>query len=155
MYATQVLKVQAITIWNWMGAWVLYNRTQIWPMSSNLLKASLILCVTCKSSFLATIDCHSQQTSYWCDYDIGTSFSQTPLGNYTQVFVLFLNLELLALLDYVSRAHEIEICPSTCGIDYLWSYCMDFFPILVVASPGPYAWKKNFFEFFYEYCRFR
>ncbi len=27
--------------------------------------------------------------------------------------------EFLALLDYVSRAHEIEIRPSVCGIDYL------------------------------------
>ena len=50
----------------------------------------------------------------------------------------------LALLDYVSSAHEIEIRPSVhlssvCGIDYLWSYGMDFFQILVVASPGPYA----------------
>ncbi len=48
----------------------------------------------------------------------------------------------LALLDYVSRAHEIEIRvsfvvrPSVCGIDYLCSYCTDFFQILFVASLG-------------------
>ncbi len=42
---------------------------------------------------------------------------------------------------------------SVCGIDYLWSYCMDFFQILVVASPGPYAQtfssflKKTFSDF--------
>ncbi len=36
------------------------------------------------------------------------------------------------------------ICrPSVCGIDYLWCYCMDFFQILVFASPGPYM--ANFF----------
>ncbi len=52
--------------------------------------------------------------------------------------------------------------PSICGIDCLWSYCMDFFQILVVASPGPYAQafffilkKKNFFEFFTNIFRFR
>ncbi len=46
----------------------------------------------------------------------------------------------LALLDYLSRAHEIEIRPSSVsGIDYLWRYRMDFFQILVVASPGPYG----------------
>ncbi len=54
----------------------------------------------------------------------------------------------LALLDYVSRAHEIEIRPSSAR---LWhrlslSYCMDFFQILVVASPGPYA-QMFFFIF--------
>ncbi len=44
------------------------------------------------------------------------------------------------------------IRPSVCGIDYLWSYCMNWFQISVVASPGPYAqmlfefWKKNFFD---------
>ncbi len=45
-----------------------------------------------------------------------------------------LSLSFLALFDYVSRAHEIEIRPasgvrrpSVCGSDYLWSYCMDFF----------------------------
>ncbi len=36
--------------------------------------------------------------------------------------------------------------PSICGIDYLWSYCMDFCQILVVASPGPYA-RRFFFSF--------
>ena len=40
--------------------------------------------------------------------------------------------DFLALLDYVSRANEIEIRlsvrrPSVCDIDYLWSYWMDFF----------------------------
>ena len=72
----------------------------------------------------------------------------------------------LALLDYVSRDNEIEIHPSSvrpslCGIDYLWSYCMDFFQILVVASLGSYAQKFLyiffqifFFDFFYEYCLF-
>ncbi len=44
----------------------------------------------------------------------------------------------LALLDYVSRAHEVEILPSSfrtpvrrssvaSGMDYLLSYSMDFF----------------------------
>ncbi len=70
-------------------------------------------------------------------------------------------LPFLALLDYVSRAHEIEIhlssvvrhlssvvCrPSVRGIDYLWSYCMDFFQISVVASPGTYAQTFTFFDF--------
>ncbi len=28
---------------------------------------------------------------------------------------------------------------SVRGTDYLWSYCMDFFQILAVAPPGPYA----------------
>ncbi len=60
----------------------------------------------------------------------------------------------LALLDNVSKADEIEIRPSSCrpsicGIVYLWSYCMDFFQILVVASTWPYAqtffWKIFFF----------
>ncbi len=59
-----------------------------------------------------------------------------------RVFRLF-----LALLDYVSGAQELEIRLSVCGIDYLWSYCMDFFQ--VVASPGPYVQTKNWF--FYEY----
>ncbi len=49
---------------------------------------------------------------------------------------------------------------SVCGIDYLWSYCMDFFQILVVASPGPYAQtffsflKKKKFWIFYKYFSF-
>ncbi len=45
--------------------------------------------------------------------------------------------------------------PSVCSIDYLWSYCMDFFQILAVASPRPYA--QTFclsFGFFYEYFSF-
>ena len=42
---------------------------------------------------------------------------------------------------------------SDCGIDYLWTYCMDFFQILVVASPGSYAgtWFFFFFWFFKKY----
>ena len=35
-------------------------------------------------------------------------------------------------------------CPSACGIDYLWTYCMDFFHILVVDCPGPYV--RSFFQ---------
>ncbi len=59
-------------------------------------------------------------------------------------------LIILALLDYVSRAHEIEIrASSVCCIDYLWSYCMDFFQILVVASPGPYMPRR--FCFFFHF----
>ncbi len=52
---------------------------------------------------------------------------------------------------------------SVYGINYLLTYCMDFFQILVVASPGPYAhtafffffhfWKINFW-IFYEYFSF-
>ncbi len=52
----------------------------------------------------------------------------------------------------VVRRSSSALRPSSvCGIDYLWSYCMDFFQILVVASPGPYLQmffsflKKNFF----------
>ncbi len=43
--------------------------------------------------------------------------------------------------------------PSVCGIDCLWTLCTDFFQILVVASPGPYAqtffhfWKKKILNF--------
>ena len=51
---------------------------------------------------------------------------------------------------------------SVCGIDYLWTYCMDFFQILVVAFRGPYARAFFFFNFggfffvliFYEYFSF-
>ncbi len=48
---------------------------------------------------------------------------------------------------------------SVCGIDYmyLWSYCMDFFQILVVASPGPYAQTLFYlfiFFFFVSYDYF-
>ncbi len=59
------------------------------------------------------------------------------------------------------RPSSVVRRPSVCGIDYLWSYCMDFFQILVVASPGPYGqkffhfWEKNFFEFFTNIFRFR
>ena len=38
--------------------------------------------------------------------------------------------------------------PSVCAIDYLCSYCMDFFQILIVASPGPYTQKKLNYEYF-------
>ncbi len=79
----------------------------------------------------------------------------------------------LALLDSVSRAHgmgllsvvrpsvRLSVRLSVCGIDYLCSYCMDYFQILVVASPGPYArtffsfLKKKNFEFFTNIFRFR
>ena len=73
---------------------------------------------------------------------------------------------MLALLNYVSRAHEIKIRPSpvnlpssVCGINYLWTYCMDFFQILVLAFPGPYAQtffnlKNNDFWIFHEYFSF-
>ncbi len=50
--------------------------------------------------------------------------------------------------------------PSVCGIDYLWSYCMAFFQILVVAPLGPYAQKfffsKTIFflDFFTKYFSF-
>ena len=56
----------------------------------------------------------------------------------------------LIVWDFV---HPLSVHPCR---KYLWTYCMDFFQILVVASPGPYArifWifeKKNF-DFFYEY----
>ena len=90
---------------------------------------------------------------------------QLGLNQYWIVWEYISLLIFLALLDYISRAHEIEICPSSvrpsvCGIDYLWSYCMDFFQILVVASPGPYArtffefLKKKIFLIFYEYFSF-
>ena len=63
-------------------------------------------------------------------------------------------------------SHEIEIRlsyvarPSVCGIDYLWTRCMDFFQILVVASIGPYAptffeFLKNEMDFFSNIFRFR
>ncbi len=74
-------------------------------------------------------------------------------------FLLFFRF--LALLDYVSRAHEIEIHPSSIrpsvrpsvrGIDYLWSYCMDCFQISVVASPRPYA--QTIFSFFKKKKKF-
>ena len=50
--------------------------------------------------------------------------------------------------------------PSVCGIYYLWTYCVDFFQILVLASlghmPGRF-WsfeKKNDFWIFYKYFLF-
>ncbi len=48
------------------------------------------------------------------------------------------------LSSVVCRPSSV-VRPSVCGIDYLWSYCMYFFQILVVASPGPYA--QTFFTF--------
>ncbi len=45
--------------------------------------------------------------------------------------------DFFVLLDYVSRAHEIEI------------YCMDVFQILFVASSGPYAQTIFFFFVFF------
>ena len=63
----------------------------------------------------------------------------------------------LVLLDYVNRphVHEIEIRPSSvrpCGIDYLYTYCMNFFPLVVVASPGAWATCPDvlWFFFFFE-----
>ena len=71
----------------------------------------------------------------------------------------------LAQLDYVSRAHGMRslsvVCRlSVCGIDYIWTYCMDSFQILVVASPGPYVepiceFLQFFFVFFTNIFRFR
>ncbi len=58
------------------------------------------------------------------------------------------------------RRPSVRHPSSVCGIDYLWSYCMDFFQILVVASPGPYAQtlfsflKKKHFLILYEYFSF-
>ncbi len=51
----------------------------------------------------------------------------------------------LALLDYDSRAHEIESRPS---VSQLFLYLMSgfSFQILVVAYPGPYI--RTFFSFF-------
>ncbi len=48
------------------------------------------------------------------------------------------------------RPHDIEIRssvvrPPVCATDCLWSYYMDFFHILVVASLGPYP--RAFFDF--------
>ena len=75
----------------------------------------------------------------------------------------------LAPLDYVSRAHEIAICPSSvvrrpsvypsvrAAINSELNARI-FFQILVVAYPGPYAGEcflnfgKHFF--FYEYFSF-
>ncbi len=56
--------------------------------------------------------------------------------------------QFLALLDYVSRAHEIKICPSFVrgpSRDYLWTICSDFFKILVVCLLGH---TKKFFSKF-------
>ncbi len=68
-------------------------------------------------------------------------------------FHISCNTGFLALLDYVSRTHEIEICPSSvrpsvCGIDYLWRYCMHFLQIVAVTSPGSYA-QIFFFHFWF------
>ncbi len=59
----------------------------------------------------------------------------------------------LALLDYLSRAHEIEIRPSSVirrTVVRLWHRLSlklldGLLEISVVASPGPYA--QNFFHF--------
>ncbi len=76
-------------------------------------------------------------------------------------------MHILALLDYVSRAQEIKSRPSSIRSSvvrlwhrlqmYLWTYCMDFFQILVLAFPGPYVQmfleilkKKMILGFFYE-----
>ena len=57
----------------------------------------------------------------------------------------------LALLDSVSRVHGMGLLWDFClssvvhlCCNYLWTECTDFFQILVVASPGPYA--DTFFE---------
>ncbi len=70
----------------------------------------------------------------------------------TRISFKFQNI--LALLDYSwtmsAEPHEIAIRPSVSGIDYLWTYCMDFFQSLVVASSGPYSrtLESMFFVFF-------
>ncbi len=69
--------------------------------------------------------------------------------------------QFLALLDYVgslesSWNQNTSIGrPSHGGIDYLWTYCIEFFQTLVVASPEPYLfWNLenkslwNFHDFF-------
>ena len=66
----------------------------------------------------------------------------------------------LALLDCASRGHGMGVWrPScVCGIDYLRSYCMDFFQILVFASRSTYAqtfFFLNRFNFFTNIFRFR
>ena len=75
-------------------------------------------------------------------------------------------IQFLALLDYVGRAHEIKIRlsfvvrpSSVCGINYLWTYCMGFFQILVLAIPESCVqtfleFKKKIFWIFYKYCAF-
>ncbi len=61
---------------------------------------------------------------------------------------------------FVRRPSVVCRPSSACGIDYLWSYGMDFFQILVVACPSPYvqtlffSFWKTFFLFFYEYFSF-
>ncbi len=62
---------------------------------------------------------------------------------------------------FVRRPSSVRpsVRPSICGIDYLWTLCTDFFQILVVASPGPYAqtffsFKKKKNWFIYEYFSF-
>ncbi len=56
----------------------------------------------------------------------------------------------LALLDYVSnyvmKSKIVRRTSSVCGINYLWSYCMNFFQVLVMASPGPYAKMFSFLK---------
>ncbi len=82
-----------------------------------------------------------------------------------------LNITFLALLDYVGRAHEIEICPSSVGV----RPCRNVsamspnlserisFKFFIVASPGPnteamfffcfclFVFLLFFLNFFYEY----
>ncbi len=51
------------------------------------------------------------------------------------------------------KSKFVRRLPSVCGIDYLWSYCIDFFQILVVASPGPYAQTFFYlFIYFFFFC---
>ncbi len=74
---------------------------------------------------------------------------------------IYISTELLVKLaiSYFSLTMSAELMelkfvrrPSVCGIDYLRSYCMDFFRILVVASAGPYF--QTYFFIFYEYFSF-
>ncbi len=79
-----------------------------------------------------------------------------PSSYPTKVFI-FSSAWLCQQSSY-NRNSSVVRRPSVCGIDYLWSYCIDFFQISVVASPlghmprGPYAQrkmkKKSFFDFF-------
>ncbi len=63
------------------------------------------------------------------------------------------SVHFLALLDYVSRAHEIEICLSS--VVRPSSVSQLFFQISVVASPDPYAEAFFlFFEIFFFYFFF-
>ncbi len=59
-----------------------------------------------------------------------------------------------ALLNYISRDHEIEISPSS--VVPLFVAYMDFFQIMVivVASPGPFARIFSCFELKKMYAYF-